>query len=289
MKTSLKVFLILTVLGVLTLGGLYFYAFCSPKIAIKTNGKYYIYDQENELVYQGSSSSEWVAFDDISDNLKNAIVSVEDKNFYKHQGFDYLRIAKSLINNFRTKSRSEGASTISMQYVKNMYLTFDKTWKRKIEEAFLTLELEVHYSKEEILEGYLNTINFGQGNFGIQDASLYYFNKDAGDLTLEEACILAAIPKSPGYYNPVSDYDLSIYRAKLVASTMVTNGYITEEEKDELFQEPIEIYGKRDKNNVLSRCRNCRTFITLEHSKIRHRFWRIKDIHDSRHRKTKSS
>lgn len=250
LKTSLKVFLILTVLGVLTIGGLYFYAFCSPKIAIKTNGKYYIYDQENELVYQGSSSSEWVAFDDISDNLKNAIVSVEDKNFYKHQGFDYLRIAKSLINNFRTKSRSEGASTISMQYVKNMYLTFDKTWKRKIEEAFLTLELEVHYSKEEILEGYLNTINFGQGNFGIQDASLYYFNKDAGDLTLEEACILAAIPKSPGYYNPVSDYDLSIHRAKLVASTMVTNGYITEEEKEELFQEPIEIYGKRDKNNL---------------------------------------
>lgn len=249
-KTSLKICLILFVAGILTLGGLYFYALVSPKIAIKTNGKFYIYDQENDLVYQGSSSSEWVGFDDISENMKNAIVSIEDKNFYKHQGFDYLRIAKAMINNIRTKSRSEGASTISMQYVKNMYLTFDKTWERKIEEALLTLELEVHYSKEEILEGYLNTINFGQGNYGIQDAALYYFNKNASELTLEESCILAAIPKSPGYYNPVSDYDLSLYRAKLVAESMVTNGYITQEEKDELFQEPIEIYGKRDKNNL---------------------------------------
>lgn len=250
LKVSLKVSIILLITGILAIGGLYLYALCSPKIAIKTNGKFYIYDEKNELVYQGSSSSEWVSFDEISDNLKNAIVSVEDKNFYKHQGFDYLRIIKAMINNIRTKSRQEGASTISMQYVKNMYLTFEKTWARKIEEALLTLELEVHYSKKEILEGYLNTINFGQGNYGIQDASLYYFNKNASDLTLEEACILAAIPKSPGYYNPVSDYDKSIYRAKLVAETMVANGYITEEERASLFQEPIEIYGKRDKNNL---------------------------------------
>ncbi len=250
LKTTAKVFVILVITGILTLGGLYLYAFLSPKIAIKTNGKFYIYDENNELVYQGSSSSEWVGYDDISQNLKNAIVSIEDKNFYKHQGFDYLRIAKAMLNNIRTHSRQEGASTISMQYVKNMYLTFEKTWARKIEEALLTLELEVHYSKEEILEGYLNTINFGQGNYGIQDASLYYFDKSASNLTLEEACILAAIPKSPGYYNPVSDYDLSISRAKLVADTMVTNGYITEEERQNLFQKPIEIYGKRDKNNL---------------------------------------
>ncbi len=250
LKTSLKIFAILFVAGILTIAGLYLYAFCSPKIAIKTNGKFYIYDQKNDLVYQGSSSSEWVGIDDISDNLKNAIVSVEDKNFYKHQGFDYLRIGKSLINNIRTHSRNEGASTISMQYVKNMYLTFEKTWSRKIEEALLTLELEVHYSKDEILEGYLNTINFGQGNYGIQDAAYYYFNKPASDLSLEESCILAAIPKSPGYYNPVSDYDKAIYRAKIVAETMVNNGYITEEERSSLFKEPIEIYGKRDKNNL---------------------------------------
>lgn len=245
-----KILLILVILGILTIGGLYFYALCSPKIPIKTNGKFYIYDESNELVYQGSSSSEWVGFDDISENLKNAVISVEDKHFYSHQGFDYLRIAKAMLNNIKSKSLVEGASTISQQYVKNMYLTFDKTWSRKIEEALLTLELEVHYSKEEILEGYLNTINFGQGNYGIQDAALYYFNKNASDLSLEESCILAAIPKSPGYYNPVSNYEKSIYRAKIVAETMVSNGYITEEERKALFQNPIEIYGKRDKNNL---------------------------------------
>lgn len=249
-KIGLKIMLILFITGILTLGGLYLYAFLSPKIMIKTNGKFYIYDEENALVYQGSSTSEWVNIEDISADLKKAIISVEDKNFYKHQGFDYLRIAKAMIRNIKSKSLLEGGSTISQQYIKNMYLTFDKTWSRKIEEAFLTLELEVHYSKDEILEGYLNTINFGQGNYGIEDASLYYFNKHAKDLNLEESLILAGIPRSPGNYNPVSNYDKSIYRAKIVAETMVNNGLMTEEEKNGLFTEPIEIYGKRDKNNL---------------------------------------
>lgn len=240
-KISLKIFLIIALAGILTIGGFYLYAYLSPKMAIRTNGKFYIYDKNNSLVYQGSSGSEWINIENISDNMKNAIISVEDKNFYKHQGFDYLRIAKAMMNNIKTKSLAEGASTISQQYVKNMYLTFDKTWSRKIEEALLTLELEVHYSKDEILEGYLNMINFGQGNYGIKDAALYYFNKDAKDLTLEESCILAAIPKSPGYYNPVSNYEKSIYRAKIVAETMVNNGYITQEEKDTLFKDTIEI------------------------------------------------
>ncbi len=247
---SLKVFLILAITAILTIGGLYLYAYLSPKIAIKTNGKFYIYDKDNALVYQGSSTSEWVNIEDISRHLKDAIISVEDKNFYKHQGFDYLRIARAMARNIKTNSLAEGASTISQQYVKNMYLTFDKKWSRKIEEALLTLELEVHYSKDEILEGYLNTINFGQGNYGIQDAALYYFNKSAKDLNLEESLILAGIPKSPGYYNPVSNYEKSIYRAKIVAETMVNNGYITEEDYKNLFKEKIEIHGKRDKNNL---------------------------------------
>lgn len=249
-KNSIKIFTILAIIFVLTIGGLYLYALCSPKISIKTNGKFYIYDNKNELVYQGSSSSEWINIEDISDNLKNAVISVEDKNFYKHQGFDYLRIARAMLNNIKSKKLVEGASTISQQYVKNMYLTFDKTWSRKIEEALLTLELEVHYSKQEILEGYLNTINFGQGNYGVQDASLYYFNKSAKNLTLEEACILAGIPKSPGNYNPVSNYNKSIERAKIVAKTMLNNKIISEDEFNNLFKNEIYIYGKRDKQNL---------------------------------------
>ncbi len=228
--------------------GIYVYAFFSPKLELKNMGKVFIYDNEQDLIYQGSGSNEWISLNDISDHLKNAVISVEDKNFYKHQGFDFLRIGKSLLQNARYHTR-QGASTISMQYVKNMFLTFDQTWERKIKEAFLTVELEVHYSKDNILEGYLNTINYGEGNYGIEDASKYYFNKSSKDLTLEEAIMLAGIPKNPSYFNPVSDYDACIDRARVVASTMVTNGYITKEEYDGLFKEKIPIYGKRTKNN----------------------------------------
>lgn len=232
------------------LTGLYTYAYFSPKLELTTVGQMYIYDKDNTLVYQGSGSSEWVNLENISEHLTNAIISVEDKNFYNHQGFDYLRIAKAMLLNIKNKSIVQGASTISQQYIKNMYLDFDKTWSRKIEEAFLTLELEVHYNKDEILEGYLNTINFGAGNYGIMNASSYYFNKSAKDLTLEEAIMLAGIPKNPTKYNPVTHYDDCIERAKVVALTMLNNKMIDQETYDNLFKEKIEIYGKRDNNNL---------------------------------------
>ena len=234
--------------GIILLTGIYVYAFFSPKLELKNMGKVFIYDREENLIYQGSGSNDWIALEDISPYLINAVISVEDKNFYKHHGFDYLRIGKALITNIQNNTRI-GASTISQQYIKNMFLTFDQTWARKIEEAFLTVELEVHYTKDEILEGYLNTINYGEGNYGIEDASRYYFNKSSKDLTLEEAIMLAGIPKNPSNYNPVSDYDACIKRAKIVALTMVNNGYITEEEYHNLFQEEIPIYGKRMQNN----------------------------------------
>lgn len=230
--------------------GLYTYAFLSPKLELKTAGQYYIYDGKDELVYQGSKTRKWANLEDINYNLLNAVVSIEDKNFYKHHGFDYLRIMKAMYQNIKKGKITQGASTISQQYVKNIYLDFDSTWSRKIEEAFLTLELEVHYSKDEILEGYLNTINYGQGNFGIANASRYYFNKDPIDLTLEESLILVGIPNSPTYYNPVANYDLSIERAKVVGRSMVQNGYITEEELNGLFKDKIEIYGKSADENL---------------------------------------
>ena len=232
------------------MGGLYLYAYLSPKVEIKSNGKFYIYDNESSLVYQGSSSSSWVDIEDINENMKNAIISTEDRNFYKHQGFDYGRIMMAIFKNVRNKRVVEGASTISQQYVKNMYLSFDKTWSRKIEEAMLTLGIEVHYSKDEILEGYLNTINFGEGNYGIENASLYYFNKKAKDLSLEEACILAGIPKSPANYNPVANYKSALKRGKMVALSMYKNGYISKRKYKSLFKEKIEIYGEKQKTNL---------------------------------------
>lgn len=250
LKRTIKMFLFLCVVGIITIIGLYVYAYYSPKLDIKNANQFYIYDDKENLVYQGSGNNEWISLEEISDDLINAVLSTEDKNFYKHHGFDYFRIAKALYTNIKSKSIVQGASTISQQYIKNMYLDFDKTWQRKIEEAFLTLRLEVQYSKDEILEGYLNTINFGQGNYGIENASQFYFNKSASELNLEEAIILAGIPKAPNKYNPVTDYDASIKRAQIIAKVMLNNEIIDKDTYNKLFVNKIDIYGKRNDNNL---------------------------------------
>lgn len=249
-KFLYKTILFLTISFTVIILCLYTYAYFSPKITLNSANAIFMYDNQGELIFQTNNNKKWVNLNDISSDLKDATISIEDKNFYNHFGFDYLRIIKSLYLNVKTKSITAGASTISQQYVKNLYLDFNQTWKRKIEEALLTLNLEVHYTKDEILEGYLNTINYGQGNFGIQSASEYYFDKESKDLTLEEAIMLAGIPKSPENYNPVSNYEKCIKRAKIVASSMYKNNYITKEEYDNLFQNEIPIYGKKKTNNM---------------------------------------
>ena len=229
---------------------MYIYAYLSPKTIIKNANKYYIYDKNDNIVYQGSSTSKWVKLKDVSKYYIDAVISVEDKNFYKHNGFDYLRILKAMVKNVTNKRIVEGASTISQQYIKNLYQNFDKSWKRKWQETILTLNLEVSYSKDDILEGYINTINFGQGNIGIADAAMYYFNKEPKDLTLEESVILAGIPKSPNNYNPITNYDKSIERAKVVLNSMIKNKKIAKNDSKNLFQNKIEIYGKNNKENL---------------------------------------
>lgn len=221
-----------------------------PKISIKNANAYYIYDKDGNLVNLGSSSNKWVSIDDVSNYYIDAVLSIEDKNFYKHNGFDYLRIIKALIKNVQNKSIVEGASTISQQYIKNLYQNFDRTFNRKFKETIQTINLEMNYSKKEILEGYINTINFGQGNIGISNASHYYFNKEPKDLTLEEAAILAAIPKNPSNYNPISNYNNSINRAKMVIKYMIKNKKISKNEAKDLFKNDIQIYGKNDKENL---------------------------------------
>lgn len=250
LKKIIKINIILLIIFILFIISLYIIAYYSPVLDIKSYGQYYLYDDKNNIVYQGSKTNKWVSLDDISPHMKNAIISIEDKNFYKHRGFDYLRIIKTLFLNVKNKEIVGGASTISQQYVKNLYLDFDKTLERKLEEAWLTLKLEMHFSKDEILEGYLNTINFGEGNYGIENASNYYFNKSAKDLTMEEAIMLAGIPKSPNNYNPVSNYDNAIKRSKVVINSMVNNNYISLEVGNNLFKNNIEIYGKKDNGEL---------------------------------------
>ncbi len=230
--------------------GINIYAMISPKLNITNNGTYYLYDNEDNLVYQGSSTSSWANFEDIDEDLINAVISIEDKKFYSHHGFDILRIGKAMLTNIKTGYIVQGASTITQQLVKNLYLDFGKTWKRKIKEAFLTVIAEIQYDKNDILEAYLNTINYGNGNYGISNASLYYFNKDVSDLTLEEAIILAGIPKSPNKFNPVSNYEEAIKRAQIVAKAMLNNQVISTVTYNNLNFNNINIYGKTNQNNL---------------------------------------
>jgi len=246
----LKIFLFIIISSLITLSGLYLYAYLSPGIDIKTSNSFYIYDDNNTIVYQGSGNSEWVNLENVSNYFLDAIISTEDKHFYEHMGFDYLRIAKSMYENIRNGYITQGGSTISQQYVKNMYLDFDQTWERKIQEAFLTLKLETHYNKDDILEGYINTINFGQGCYGISEASKYYFNKKPNELNLEEAIILAGIPKSPNNNNPISNYENAIKRGKSVALSMLNNDKISKKEYNNLFKSKLNLYGKSDLNNL---------------------------------------
>lgn len=245
-----RIFLFLWISFVVCIWGIYLYAYISPKIVLNSANRIYLYDNKEELVFESNNNNDWVSLKDISMYVTNATIISEDKSFYNHSGFDYLRIGKAMFNNIKSGTIVEGASTISQQYVKNLYLDFNQTWKRKIDEAFLTIKLELRYSKDEILEGYLNTINYGQGNYGIASASKYYFNKNASDLTLEEALMLVGIPRSPENNNPIANYDNCIKRARIIASLLVKNGYITKEEYDNLYKDKIEIYGKRERNNM---------------------------------------
>ena len=247
----IKIFFLLFFISILFVISLYLYAYITPKFNINTVSTIRYYDKDNNDIFI-NNDNDYVKLSDISDNVKNAIVSVEDKNFYKHNGFDILRIIKAMIINLKSGDIKQGASTISQQYVKNLYLTFEKTWKRKIEEAYLTIELETHYTKDEILEGYLNTIDFGAGNYGIKEASNYYFNKEPNELTLEEASIIVGIPKSPNYYNPITNYENAKRRQKDVLYSMYKNHYISKKDIDKIYNKEISFYAKYNKQELSS-------------------------------------
>ena len=223
----------------------------SSKIDIKSTNSIYMYDKDNKSFYEGNNGTrKWVKLKDISKELINATIYSEDKNFYKHNGFDIPRIIKSSITNIRTKDLKEGASTITQQYARNLFLTFDKTWERKIKEAWYAFKLENEYSKDQILEGYLNTINYGNGILGIENASLYYFNKSAKDLNLAESSMLAGIPKSPNNYSPLNDEKTALKRQKVILNSMIKNNIITEKQKNEALNTKLTYYGKKENLNL---------------------------------------
>ncbi|MBD1379708.1 transglycosylase domain-containing protein [Metabacillus arenae] len=192
----------------------------------------------------------WVDLHDISPHVLNATIAIEDKSFYEHHGFDYKRIVGAAIADLKAMAKVQGASTITQQYARNLFLEHDKTWKRKIQEALYTIRLEMSYSKEDILEGYLNTIYYGHGAYGIEAASDYYFGKEAKDLTLSEASLLAAIPKGPSFYSPKIHLENAKSRQKLILNEMVQHGYLSKKAAAAAYEEPLSIKDSSSKENV---------------------------------------
>lgn len=247
-KKIIKLFVVLITVLFITSISLYEYSKLSPKIEIKNANNIVLYDKDENVFFTGNGNNEWINLEDISQYLIDATIATEDKNFYNHFGFDIPRIFKAGWINLINGKTLQGASTISQQYVKNLFLDFDKTWERKWNELWLTLNIETHYSKDEILEGYLNTINYGHGMYGIENASKFYFGKSASDLSLAEASMLVGIPKSPSNYSPLINFDLAKKRQYNVLLNMVNNDYITKEEMDNAYNEELTIIGK--KNNI---------------------------------------
>ncbi len=244
MKKKLIIIISIILFFILSLSSIYIYAKICPKLPITGANGYHLYDENNKLYTNDKN----IKIKNISKDLINATISVEDKNFYKHHGFDFLRIIKAMGINIKSKKNVQGASTITQQYSKNLFLNFNKTWERKIKEAWITIRLETHYSKNEILEGYLNTINYG-GVFGIENASKYYFNKSAKDLNLSEASMLAGIPKNPSKYSPLINEKNAKKRQKIILNSMVKNKYITESEADEAYKTNLVYQKNKDNNN----------------------------------------
>lgn len=236
---------------ILLCGGIFIYIKTSPKPEIYSANNLVLYDSTENVFFQGNESKEWIGLDEISDYLIKATIYTEDKHFYKHFGFDLFRILKASYINIISGKTMQGASTITQQYAKNLFLDFDKTWKRKWDEMWYTMKIEANYSKDEILEGYLNTINYGHGMYGIENASKFYFNKSAKDLDLAEASILTGIPKSPANYSPIVNFDLAKKRQLTILELMAKNKVITEEEKNEAYNEEL-VFSGVDNSEELS-------------------------------------
>ena len=194
-----------------------------------------VYDTDGNLISErkGEKDAQYLNYEDIPKDFVAAMISIEDKKFYSHTGVDFKAVARAATAFVKAKLNksqvSQGASTITMQLAKLMYMEPDKTWQYKVEQMFIAMELEKRYSKEKILEFYLNNIYFSNGYYGIEAASHGYFNCEPSELNLSQVAFLCAIPNSPSYYDPVTNYDHTIERRDRILSNLLEDGKITQE------------------------------------------------------------
>lgn len=191
----------------------------------------------------GSFKYKKVKFEQIPDNLKKAIIATEDKNFYTHRGFDPVALVRSTISNLMARRVVQGASTITQQLARILFLSSEKTMGRKVKELIIAYRLEKTIPKNEILEMYLNNVYLGEGAYGVSAAAEIYFNKKVEDLTLAEAALIAGLPQAPSIYSPYQNMDRALNRRAIVLERMVKMGYITYDEAENAAKTPIKING----------------------------------------------
>lgn len=192
-----------------------------------------IYDKDEHIVdYLSKQKGESADIEEIPDFLQKAFISVEDRRFYSHHGVDIWRLGKAVLVNLSRGKIAQGGSTISQQLAKNAFLSNERTFSRKFKEVIITLEIERVYSKDEILEKYLNEIYFGSGSYGVREAAKDIFNKDISNINLAESAMLAGIPNRPNMYNPRKNLKASMKRAHLILKLMLNQDYISQEQYD---------------------------------------------------------
>jgi penicillin-binding protein 1A len=217
----------------------------------------YIYDRNKQLIttYTGTENRDWAPINEIPQMLQDAVVSIEDVRFYYHSGVDIKRLVGAFINNLMNSS-VQGGSTITQQLIKNNLLSPERTYKRKIQEAYLAMQLETKYSKPQILEAYLNTIPLGESNYGVKAAAMDYFGKDLSSLTLRECAMLAGITQYPYLYDPrrcyynVKDPSIINERTDHVLLQMYKAGYITQDEYDAARADNVQVKEKSTVNQM---------------------------------------
>lgn len=210
-----------------------------------------IYDKNNKVVDTLSvEAREVVKLEDVSPYIKDAFLSIEDKQFYSHHGLNFKGIARAVITTFLKGRATQGGSSITQQLAKNAFLTPEKTFSRKVKEAILTYQIERTYTKDEILERYLNEIYYGSGSYGIKNAAEQYFKKDVKDLNIAESALLAGIPNRPTKYDPNRNLENALHRQRIILKEMYTDGRITKEQYDEALAYKFELENEDNVKNV---------------------------------------
>ncbi len=227
MKIMKKILIVLLILFVIALSLIFMIGFGYYSNALK----------EKSLmarVEDITSQENYTSFEELSENYIHAVIAVEDHRYYQHGAIDPIGIARAFYTNIRDGEFDEGGSTITQQVAKNVVFHQDKTLLRKLGEIFAAYDLEKNYSKNEIFALYVNSSYFGDGYYGIYDASMGYYKKEPKDLTLSEASMLAGVPNAPSVYAPTVNPDLAKKRQKHVLKKMLEYGYITQEEANSI-------------------------------------------------------